>query len=615
MRIQQSILPALGMLLAATSSTNAFTPLNLKVSGNRVASSLEASKMEKLPDSCVRVTLEVPGPATKAAYEKVCTELSKTIELPGFRKGSRIPPQVLEQAMSKKGGKNALKTQAINTLLSDLIEVALKEEHGLEPIGQPALETSAEELATSFVPGDDFEMSVKCDVWPDIQWGKPEGAVDPEKPYIGMKGTYTRKPFDKYKMDQAILDLRERYAELETIEDNEYELKMGDSCKINMVGYMANADGGKGEKLPDAASGDNVEVVLGEGRYMAGLVEGLVGAKVSDTNEVTVTFPDALRDKALAGKTAIFDVTVLEAQKRTLPEVTDEFANKVRAGLTANALKDELQAAVDSEDAKEYVPARNAALAKALAQVMDVAVPDTLVTNQARDKFALMMSDMRNNGVADEEIKKQISPENFLKYKNIVKDDIIADFKVSMATDEIARLEGIDVDDYQVEEQMEAIKKEAAESDSEMDEAGMRSRVEATLQRQSVMDFLAENADLDVKFVDGEGDFDESLMAKLAEESLAREEELKAKVEEEIGESPASDPPVVEAVVEEPEEVEEAPVEEAPVVEAEPEAVKEEAEPAPEPVAEDRDTSSMSLQDKAFYALMDSGALNKDDAE
>lgn len=309
----------------------------------------------------------------------------------------------------------------------------------------------------------------------------------------------------------------------------------------------------------------------------------------------------------------------MEAQKRTLPEVTDEFANKVRAGLTAEALKDELQKAVDSEDAKEYVPARNAALAKALAQVMDVEVPDTLVTNQARDKFALMMSDMRSNGVADEEIKKQISPENFLKYKNIVKDDIIADFKVSMATDEIARIENIDVDDYQVEEQMEAIKKEAAESEGEMDEAGIRSRVEATIQRQSVMDFLAENADLDVKFVDGEGNFDESLMAKLAEESLAREQEIEAKAEEEIGESPASNPPVVDAVVEavvaEAEEVEEAPSEEASVVEAEPEAVKEEADPVPEPAAEDRDTSSMSLQDKAFYALMDSGALNKDEAK
>ncbi len=284
---------------------------------------------------------------------------------------------------------------------------------------------------------------------------------------------------------------------------------------------------------------------------------------------------------------------------------------------------DELQKAVDQEDAKEYIPARNAALAKALAKVMDVEVPDTLVTNQARDKFAMMMSDMRSSGVSDEEIKKQISPENFLKYKEIVKDDIVADFKVSMATDEIARIEGIEVDDYQVEEQMEAIKKEAAESSEEMDDAQMRARVEATLQRQMVMDFLAENADLDVEFVEGEGDFDEKLMQKLAEESLEREQEMdakaaEAKTEEETGESTDATPPEVEAVVdavvaeaEEAEEAaeeeapaEEAPVEEAPVAEAE---VEEE-----EPAEEERDTTDMSLEDKAFYALMDSGALNKD---
>mmetsp|Transcript_14269 Transcript_14269/g.33217 ORF Transcript_14269/g.33217 Transcript_14269/m.33217 type:complete len:538 (-) Transcript_14269:278-1891(-) len=534
MKIHRNVLPALAMLLASTSSTNAFVPLNLPFTGNRVASSLDASRMEKLPESCVRVTLEIPGTATKAAYDKVCTELSKTIELPGFRKGSRIPPQVLEQAMSAKGGRNALKTQAINTLLSELIESALREDHGLEPIGQPALETAAEELSNSFKPGDDFEMAVKCDVWPDIQWKKPENAQDPEKPYLGLKGTYTRKPFDKAKMDKAVLDLQERYTELATIEDKEYELKMGDACRINMEGYMANADGGKGEKLPDAASGDNVEVVLGEGRYMAGLVEGLLGAKVSDTKEITVTFPDALRDKTLAGKTAVFDVTVLEAQTRTLPEIDDEFAKKVRADLTAESLKEELQKAVDQEDAKEYVPNRNAALAKALAQVMDVEVPDTLVSNQARDKFAMMMSDMRSNGVPDEEIKKQISPENFLKYKDIVKDDIVADFKVSMATDEIARIENIEVDDSQVEEQMENIKKEAADSEEEIDMAQMRSRVEATIQRQSVMDFLAENADLEVNFVEGEGDFDEALMKQLGDEALAREQGMEGNPEEGI---------------------------------------------------------------------------------
>jgi hypothetical protein len=224
---------------------------------------------------------------------------------------------------------------------------------------------------------------------------------------------------------------------------------------------------------------------------------------------------------------------------------------------------------------------------------MDVEVPDTLVTNQAREKFALMMADMRNGGVSDEEIKKQISPENFLKYKKIVKDDIVKDFKVSMATDEIARLEGIDVPDYQVEEQMESIKQEAAESQEEFDEQAIRSRVEATLQRQAVMDFLAENAELEVEFVDGKEDFDEALMQKLANESLAREEELTAKAaseKDETGESAPETPPEV----------------------AEAAAKTVIAEISTGDAPEKRDMDNMSLEDKAYYALLDAGALKSD---
>jgi len=216
-------------------------------------------------------------------------------------------------------------------------------------------------------------------------------------------------------------------------------------------------------------------------------------------------------------------VTVLEASKRTVPELTDEFAAKVKAGLTAQSLQDELRTAVDQEDAKEYVGARNAALAKALSETVEVEIPDTLITNQARDKFAIMMTEMRDGGVSDEEIKNQIKPENFEKYKNIVKDDIIRDFRVSMATDEIARMEGIDVPDYQVEEQLEAIRKDAAQEGEEIDESSLRGKVEATLQRQAVFDFLADNANLDIKFKD-EG-FDPELMERLAEESLKRIEE------------------------------------------------------------------------------------------
>ena len=253
-------------------------------------------------------------------------------------------------------------------------------------------------------------------------------------------------------------------------------------------------------------------------------------------------------------------MTILSASRRILPEVTDEFAAQVRPGMTADGLRDELRKAVDTQDAQEYAGARNEALGKALSEVMDVDVPDTLVTNQAREKYALMMTDMRDNGMADEEIKKLISPENFEKYKDICKADIVRDFKISMAVDEIARLESIQVPGYQIDEQIQSLKDQAAkegQDTSDMDDEQMRRKVESTLERRMVYDFLAEVADLEVEYVEEE--FDEALMEKLAAESLAREEaqesaEGKVAVAEAVAEEPQAvveEPPKA-AVVEEP---------------------------------------------------------------
>jgi len=234
-----------------------------------------------------------------------------------------------------------------------------------------------------------------------------------------------------------------------------------------------------------------------------------------------------LRDKTLAGKKAVFDVEVVSGSIRTVPEVTDEFAATVREGLTAESLVSELRKAIDEEDLKEFVEERNKALAQSLAERLDCEVPDTIVTNQAREKYSEMMTDFRDNGMADEEIKKMITPENFLKYKDIEKPDVVRDFKVSMATDEIARLEGIEVPANAVDEQMANLRKEAG--DSEFDENKMRASVESTLQRRLVYDFLSEHSNLEVEYVDEEGGFDENLMNQLAEESLQREKELAEK--------------------------------------------------------------------------------------
>jgi trigger factor len=169
------------------------------------------------------------------------------------------------------------------------VEPALKEQ-ALDAIGKPTLQVTAEEFDEIFKPGEPLNLMVQCDVWPEIQWkAAPEGQ---EKPYTG-----NRKPFNQEKLDLALRDLKERYATLAPIDDADHVLAMGDACTVNMEGYMATKDGQKGEPLPNAASGDRVEVILGPGRYMDGLVEGLVGGKKGDKVVVSVNFPEVSNEK------------------------------------------------------------------------------------------------------------------------------------------------------------------------------------------------------------------------------------------------------------------------------------------------------------------------------
>jgi len=472
--------------------------------------------------SSVQITITATEAQTKEAYDRVITDASKTLEIPGFRKGSKIPANVVESVMEKggRGGKEFLKKQALKTLIASVVEPALKDEEGLDPIGEPRLIQNEDILVQMFTPDEEIQLEVKCDVWPEVTWK----ATDSGKAYDGLEASYTRKPFNQAKMDEALKDLKDRQASLAPKSGDSPSLEMNDACVVNMVGFLAKEDGSKGEPLPNAASGDQVDIIMETGKYMAGLVEGLVGAKINDTKEIKVTFPENLRDPNLKGKSAVFDVTVLSVDTRTLPEINDEFANAVRPGMTSEDLLSEVKKAVDAEDAREFVGARNKALEGSLSERIEMVIPETLVKMQAKEKFAVMLTEMRDNGTPDAEIKKLVSPENFEKYVDISRDGITRDLKASLAVEEIAREENIRIDPQEIEEQLSNIKKEMKEQgETDMDESATRGKIEATLQRNYVMDLLAERAKLDVKYEEQE-EFDEKLMNQLMEQQIELEE-------------------------------------------------------------------------------------------
>jgi trigger factor len=87
-------------------------------------------------------------------------------------------------------------------------------------------------------------------------------------------------------------------------------------------------------------------------------------------------------------------VTCKNIQQRSLPELNDAFADSIRPGLTFEELKAEVLSALAGEGDKKKFESRDKGLEEALLNVVQVEIPETLVTERARQKFAIMMTDV-----------------------------------------------------------------------------------------------------------------------------------------------------------------------------------------------------------------------------
>lgn len=173
-------------------------------------------------------------------------------------------------------------------------------------------------------------------MWPELRW---KGQLS-DVPKLEV----AQEPVDTIKMDAALRSIQERYL-VKSPTEPWYAAQMGDAVLGSMQGFLVTETGAKGDPLPAVASGDDVEIVLETGKFMPGLVEGLVGCVAGDSKEVRVSFPTTVSrnlGEDLAGKAAIFEVNVDSVVTRQLPELDDAFANSVRPGLTYQGLYDEV---------------------------------------------------------------------------------------------------------------------------------------------------------------------------------------------------------------------------------------------------------------------------------
>src|SRR5690606_12985330 len=135
-------------------------------------------------------------------------------------------------------------------------------------------------------------------------------------------------------VERRIEQIRSNYAQLEKKENEPAEL--GGTVFIDFEGWVDGVafEGGKGEYYP---------LELGFSTFIPGFEEQLVGAKVGDTVDVIVTFPEQYHETSLAGKPALFKVTVKEIETKKLRPLEEEFVQEVSEFETVEEFKEDVK--------------------------------------------------------------------------------------------------------------------------------------------------------------------------------------------------------------------------------------------------------------------------------
>lgn len=303
--------------------------------------------VKHISETKVNLTIALDANEVKAAEEVALTRLGKEVKAAGFRKG-KAPLSVVAKTVTP----TALAEETVDVALNKAIVDAFTAEN-LRPLDRPKVDVK------KFVPNQEIEFTAEVEVLPEITLGDHKKISLTKQPAIKVA---------KKEVDEIISRIQKDLSEKKSVDR---KAKEGDEVVIDFVGKIDGKefDGGKAE-------GHTLE--LGSGAFIPGFEEGVVGHKKDETFDVEVTFPKEYHAKEMAGKKAVFTVTIKDIKEITLPEVNDELAQKAGPYKTAADLKNEIETGIKARKTQEQQDELREEAVKKFVEKCKVAVPEIL---------------------------------------------------------------------------------------------------------------------------------------------------------------------------------------------------------------------------------------------
>jgi trigger factor len=426
------------------------------------------TKTTELPDSRVRVEVEVPTEALERELKTAASQLGREMRVPGFRSG-KVPPEVVLQQV----GREAVLDEAVRRGLPGWYEEALADA-GIQTVGDPQVDLS--DLPEKGAP---LAFTIEVGVVPPAQLGE----------YKGIEVGRREPKVDNQEIQAELERVRESLASLETVER---EAREGDFVVMDYVGQVDGTqfEGGEGR-------GQVVE--LGSGRLIPGFEEQLAGASAGEERTVELTFPDDYPAEQLAGKEASFAVEVKEVKEKRLPELDDDFAVEAGGYDSLDELRSEIESRIEQAEERAIEAEFREAAVDAVVDQATIEVPHELVHSKAHEMWHRTARRLSAQGV---------NPEQYLAMTGKTEEELVVESESDAETAlkreavlaAIVEAEGIEVSDEEIEQALRASAPPDA-SDKQLKRALKRARSQGAdealredIAMRKAVDLVVENA-------------------------------------------------------------------------------------------------------------------------
>ena len=406
-----------------------------------------------------RVEVFIPKEEVIGKLEEVFKELEREAKIKGFRPG-KAPRRVIEATYG-----SYIFEEVSSRLVSQSFEKAL-EEVSVIPISRPRI------IKDKIERDKEFHYTAVFEVIPEFE----------VKEYIGIELKKQKREVKEEDVERVLNQLRERGAQAKPIGEDR-EVRTGDYLIIDYVGTL------DGKPVKDLKAKD-AQVIVGDKRLMAEFEDNLIGMKKGEEKEFEFTYPEDFQMKGVAGKTIKFTATVKEILEKILPELDDDFSKDLGEE-NLEGLKKKIREDLEKRVNKEFEDKLKGELIKVLLERNPFDVPPSLIENEAlrlKREFAL---NLERHGVK----LPVLNDEAEGGFRERAEQNV----KVSIILGAIARKEGVQVDEDEVDNKLIEISKSAAVTFQKVREIyeknNMIDSLKASLVEDKVLNFLIEKSD------------------------------------------------------------------------------------------------------------------------